>query len=79
MFEFLKRLNPFGHKHFHGHSHGRGSPRIPRQKSSMRNEALPFEENTFQCPLCEKHCPLNDPCCRKGAAFAKKLASAKGD
>jgi hypothetical protein len=71
MFEFLKRLDHFGHEHFHGHRHGQGSPKIPRQKISMRNDALPLEENTSQCPLCEKHCPLNDPGCRKGIALAK--------
>ncbi|MDR1946557.1 MAG: MarR family winged helix-turn-helix transcriptional regulator [Desulfovibrio sp.] len=45
---------------------------MPRQEISMRNDASASGENTFQCPLCEKHCPLDDPGCRKGIAFAKK-------
>jgi uncharacterized Fe-S radical SAM superfamily protein PflX len=53
---------------------------MPHQEISMRNDALPLEENTSQCPLCEHHCPLNDPGCRKGIALVKKQrASAKGD
>jgi hypothetical protein len=52
---------------------------MPRQEIFMRNDALAFEKNRYQCPLCEKHCPLSDPGCREGIAFAKKeRASARG-
>ncbi|MDR1936140.1 MAG: hypothetical protein LBS49_11295 [Candidatus Accumulibacter sp.] len=79
MLGFLKRLSQFEHKRSHGHRHGQGSSGMPRQEIFMRNDALAFEKNRYQCPLCEKHCPLSDPGCREGIAFAKKeRASARG-
>jgi hypothetical protein len=69
MFEFLKRFSPSEHKRFHsrGHGHGRTGP---RQEIFTREGAALSEAGVSQCPFCEKHCLLNDPGCRKGAAFA---------
>jgi hypothetical protein len=71
MFEFLKKLSHSGHKHLHGHRRGH-----TRQETAMRDDAL----STSQCPLCDEHCPLSNPGCRKGVAFASQQFTAmKGD
>jgi hypothetical protein len=69
MFEFLKRLGHSGRRRFHGHRHGRAETG-PQREISLHSGALQPETSVSQCPLCEKHCPLNNPGCRKGAAFA---------
>lgn len=71
MFEIFKKFSQAGHGRFHARRHGHGYGRTEsRQEISLRHNALPAEANLSQCPLCENRCPLNDPGCRKGAAFA---------
>jgi hypothetical protein len=75
MFEIFKKFGHSEHGRFHdrrhGPWHGHGYGRTEsRQEIPPQSGALPPEASLSQCPLCEKHCLLNSPGCRKGAAFA---------
>lgn len=43
-----------------------------RPLNAAGSDALPGH-----CPQCDKHCPLDDPGCGKGKAFAARLAAGK--
>jgi hypothetical protein len=69
MLEFLKKLAHSGHGHAHVHRHG-------HQRSRMRQDTMPsLEAPAAQCPLCDHHCPLIAPGCRKGEDFAMRHAT----
>ena len=56
----------FGRMHTLREEHPRLSPE--QGLEGPKAESLPMDAGF--CPICENHCPLSDPSCGKGKAFA---------
>jgi hypothetical protein len=63
--------------------HGYWSTQAPGHADAFtpRNEPTPEKAmrafdpmaNSSTCPFCDKHCPLSDPGCPKGEAYARRM------
>jgi DNA-binding MarR family transcriptional regulator len=67
MLENLRNFIHSGRRPMHGHRRG-GLRSLPEGQGRTARRPLPAD--TAACPLCEQHCPLNAPGCRKGELFS---------
>jgi DNA-binding MarR family transcriptional regulator len=67
MLENLRNFIHSGRKPMHGHRRG-GYRSLPEEQG--RTDRRPPPADTAACPLCEQHCPLSAPGCRKGELFS---------
>lgn len=90
MFGFNERLCCRGGRPG-GEMHGHGGPRRghgPSHGRRLHGGFMPekcgsasFDAAAGQCPICDKHCSLNEPGCGRGAAFAEeqRAVAAEGE
>lgn len=59
-------------KHHERHQHGSGR-HFGRQRHGLRTKSPEAAANSgYACPCCDKHCSVDSPGCRRGAAFARQ-------